>query len=228
MRGYLSESARGKRRGRSIPADAGLPRFCYGSRPGAQVYPRGCGATFGEIEALESVDGLSPRMRGYHVGSSLEYAAVRSIPADAGLPAGRARSRARSGVYPRGCGATSNDVVTIDISEGLSPRMRGYPASSTRRCRRKRSIPADAGLPARSRHPAPPAEVYPRGCGATRQPQLAGLDDLGLSPRMRGYRHWHVERGTEPGSIPADAGLPFASTALMQMIRVYPRGCGAT
>ena len=52
---------------RSIPADAGLSSSPMARATFARVYPRGCGAIAMDDAAESADDGLSPRMRGYHL-----------------------------------------------------------------------------------------------------------------------------------------------------------------
>ena len=208
MRGYLKLRMMLDRLAGSIPADAGLP--ADGNLPGARVgvYPRGCGATRCTRQNRRWGQGLSPRMRGYLSRLEDLDPAQGSIPADAGLPAASGSASPRSGVYPRGCGATDTIKDLSDDGLGLSPRMRGYPVPTVQHRVVLGSIPADAGLPPlRPRRWGLP-QVYPRGCGATFVYRDLPSGPTGLSPRMRGYRGGLRRRAWQSGSIPADAGLP--------------------
>ncbi len=228
MRGYQKGSGIATRHQRSIPADAGLPparRHCGAPR---RVYPRGCGATERAETAEPSAVGLSPRMRGYRRSGSSSVNGSGSIPADAGLPLGQASESPLGQVYPRGCGATASRGMCIGPPSGLSPRMRGYLLAVLLRCHVIGSIPADAGLPCRSRRCRGRCKVYPRGCGATQLEGCVGVGREGLSPRMRGYRPIANPVGERLGSIPADAGLPQSGVVERRLAEVYPRGCGAT
>ena len=49
---------------RSIPAYAGEPRLSSWRAVPAQVYPRVCGGTDGQLDTNRLLKGLSPRMRG--------------------------------------------------------------------------------------------------------------------------------------------------------------------
>ena len=91
--------------------------------------------------------GLSPRMRGYRLLPAHPLGARGSIPAYAGLPVGLPMRSTTSWVYPRVCGATEMQEADGTPSEGLSPRMRGYPLRCLFCVREKGSIPAYAGLP---------------------------------------------------------------------------------
>jgi len=228
MRGYLHrDRERGDRLG-SIPADAGLPDYEVIQKALAEVYPRGCGATGRSDTARYAGRGLSPRMRGYLQTTSDRPGVLRSIPADAGLPATRATSTSATRVYPRGCGATPDRAIQAARNGGLSPRMRGYLRAIVHGHLHPRSIPADAGLPRGARPRAASERVYPRGCGATLNEALDNLKIEGLSPRMRGYRCKQPGRRAKRRSIPADAGLPTPDRWPAWTTWVYPRGCGAT
>jgi len=112
---------------RSIPACAGLPMAPRRARGTAQVYPRVCGATPRIDRIWSERRGLSPRVRGYPSTTGRRSSSRRSIPACAGLPSGPPPGLGLFGVYPRVCGATTDGSSTLTPSEGLSPRVRGYP-----------------------------------------------------------------------------------------------------
>ena len=167
-------------------------------------------------------------MRGYPRQGRRTGRRTGSIPADAGLPRHIAGLHLVRQVYPRGCGATLSAKRSGLWWEGLSPRMRGYPAIRYHGSAASRSIPADAGLPQEDPQYLDWVRVYPRGCGATGLvvDSLNGIQ--GLSPRMRGYLIHKGSRARPRGSIPADAGLPYWENRIHEGRWVYPRGCGAT
>ena len=70
-----------------------------------------------------------------------------SIPAHAGEPAARRYTVSPSRVYPRACGGTPHRQAPRVAYGGLSPRMRGNPASSVSLSLPGGSIPAHAGEP---------------------------------------------------------------------------------
>ena len=131
------------------------------------------------------------------------------IPADAGLPSCSPPSRAGRWVYPRECGATGRLPLDQAVTQGLSPRVRGYPGGLLLRQAGGRSIPAGAGLPAAARNGSETGEVYPRGCGVTSGPFGRIEEAVGLSPRVRGYQLDPGRRQLRGGSIPTSAGLPL-------------------
>ena len=112
---------------------------------------------------------------------------LRSIPACAGEPRAASSSRSRSKVYPRVCGGTVFQALICYLFIGLSPRVRGNPASPGASAHHGRSIPACAG-----------------------EPGLAGSNDLldGLSPRVRGNHPVQTQTNYIARSIPACAGEP--------------------
>ena len=51
---------------------------------------------------------------------------------------------------------------------------------------------------------------------------------MGLSPRVRGNREWHLREHHRTRSIPARAGEPARRLGTAWLRRVYPRACGGT
>ena len=110
------------------------------------------------------------------------------------------------------------------------------------------SIPAGAGEPSITRSAQFSSEVYPRGCGGTRDgrgrsgrrrvyPRGCGgtvmalkpeTPRAGLSPRVRGNHPAGSTTAGEWGSIPAGAGEPGQGFCGPADRGVYPRGCGGT
>ena len=111
---------------------------------------------------------------------------------------------------------------------GLSPRVRGNRNSSAAHRGRPGSIPASAGQPMRSPGLGQVRPVYPRECGATLGALAVGINDGGLSPRVRGNLSRPPRRSFPDRSIPASAGQPVFHLAAPLATRVYPRECGAT
>ena len=131
-------------------------------------------------------------------------------------------------VYPRACGGTSFGEALLGIDGGLSPRVRGNQGGDRLRQSIAGSIPARAGEPTtRDRSPVR-KRVYPRACGGTGIPMERWAADLGLSPRVRGNRHFRVPADGPRGSIPARAGEPAAYLTSGTSYTVYPRACGGT
>ena len=255
---------------RSIPAGAGeptsgctmggiakvYPRGCGGTvlegpvTPFfSEVYPRGCGGTRRTAPGSRSGRGLSPRVRGNHLGPGRCGLQPGSIPAGAGEPSSWRRSRPRTGVYPRGCGGTIMEFPVEHQLPGLSPRVRGNRRDGPSRTLDGGSIPAGAGEPNRGGRGDQPPAVYPRGCGGTWMPLTDALRASGLSPRVRGNPNPSRHPDAAAGSIPAGAGEPLSRVVPPErgqglsprvrgnpeqgvfsywVVQVYPRGCGGT
>ena len=77
------------------------------------------------------------------------------------------RVRVLSGVYPRVCGGALQLRMSSCPPSGLSPRVRGSPATTAGFGPPKRSIPACAGEPLYGAGRAVDAQVYPRVCGGS-------------------------------------------------------------
>ena len=194
-----------------------------------------CGGTGRKHFRSRLDQGLSPRVRGNHRSLQSILPDGRSIPACAGEPTigwlrviptkvyprvcggttpGRL-CRHRQTVYPRVCGGTWLQVTGADVSEGLSPRVRGNRGRLASRLWPGGSIPACAGEPPVDAENHPGETVYPRVCGGT----IASIGDAGLtdglSPRVRGNRTKRNYLQAVKRSIPACAGEP----AQMYIIR---------
>ena len=92
----------------------------------------------------------------------------------------------------------------------------------------KGSIPASAGEPRSKSQDHGQSKVYPRECGGTGNCDSRGLQDVGLSPRVRGNPPPGTLKNTIAGSIPASAGEPPSNTRRYPQHPVYPRECGGT
>ena len=192
----------------SIPACAGEPPILPRSSGQPGVYPRVCGGTLLEPSRFTRREGLSPRVRGNHVGSGQTAEGKRSIPACAGEPMWGLRKRRRQQVYPRVCGGTRWRGAFPHRREGLSPRVRGNPRWNGGGASLVRSIPACAGEPFSLVSSCASPRVYPRVCGGTPGGPGRAPPAWGLSPRVRGNRVPKPREGDITGSIPACAGEP--------------------
>ena len=133
----------------SIPACAGEPPQGAKVMPMPPVYPRVCGGTNHFMAALNSAQGLSPRVRGNPRRTANGAGASRSIPACAGEPWKKNSLPVAGQVYPRVCGGTFMPPWINDAGRGLSPRVRGNRMAGGRVDGYPRSIPACAGEPPR-------------------------------------------------------------------------------
>ena len=111
---------------------------------------------------------------------------------------------------------------------GLSPRVRGNPASASGSMVTVGSIPACAGEPPKPTYIITWSGVYPRVCGGTVVNLRHAPPPLGLSPRVRGNPIKEFGFDTLPGSIPACAGEPTSANRHRSYLPVYPRVCGGT
>ena len=178
-------------------------------------------------DALDKIQGSSPRVRG-----SLEERAIRVrdigiIPAGAGLTFRFKACRTMCGDHPRGCGAHLSQKANAAQQQGSSPRVRGSRRHLLLRWVEVGIIPAGAGLTSQSKHHAARNRDHPRGCGAHAGINKRYQSITGSSPRVRGSRK-EVERFLlKNGIIPAGAGLtPWMSLSISRT-RDHPRGCGA-
>ena len=149
VRGNLMRSYVALGPARSIPASAGEPVSDLGGQRGLRVYPRECGGTAISLCVYCSREGLSPRVRGNHISSSVNEGRHRSIPASAGEPTTPENSHATRTVYPRECGGTCGLMGYRPRLTGLSPRVRGNRIRPATGLQMGRSIPASAGEPIR-------------------------------------------------------------------------------
>ena len=174
------------------------------------------------------MSGLSPQVRGNHVGEAASLVRWGSIPAGAGEPGSARRRWRRSGVYPRRCGGTMLPTTLGWRRNGLSPQVRGNPDPPPPASFSTGSIPAGAGEPAALDLTPWIERVYPRRCGGTFGASPWLDDDQGLSPQVRGNRGVPRPRPLRHGSIPAGAGEPRRASSAAIRFRVYPRRCGGT
>ena len=152
----------------------------------------------------------------------------RSIPACAGEPGEYPSMTGGPVVYPRVCGGTLRPAHSRRRRPGLSPRVRGNPLRRPTACARRRSIPACAGEPDADVIVEKETVVYPRVCGGTVRRLARQRGFPGLSPRVRGNRHFAIIPIRFARSIPACAGEPACHRKPIRPPAVYPRVCGGT
>ena len=152
-----------------------------------------------------------------------------SIPACAGEPGRGCPDFRRGVVYPRVCGGTELAGSSVEITPGLSPRVRGNRVPLLLLLLLFRgSIPACAGEPPSAAEAAANSGVYPRVCGGTIRWLMPQGQGGGLSPRVRGNQLVGDVRIIVRGSIPACAGEPMRKQTSSSLRPVYPRVCGGT
>ena len=167
VRGNPSSARRSMLCQRSIPACAGEPQRSLSTWTMPPVYPRVCGGTRSGNPGSLFLLGLSPRVRGNPQRRACLSSMKRSIPACAGEPRQRFRTRKKCRVYPRVCGGTKSELISSFVRNGLSPRVRGNLDRKVTRPVRIGSIPACAGEPRPGPHRDAHTWVYPRVCGGT-------------------------------------------------------------
>ena len=131
-----------------------------------------------------------------------------------------------SKVYPRVCGGNSFTPRPLGRCQGLSPRVRGKPASPSPPSPSWRSIPACAGETYCCAAACVRDGVYPRVCGGNLGIGVVQPIVPGLSPRVRGKRVRLAVRGGAGRSIPACAGETRLLILMDGVDGVYPRVCG--
>ena len=130
--------------------------------------------------------------------------------------------------YPRSRGATDCWDAAQERRTGLSPLTRGNRDVSGPGRAAVGPIPAHAGQPLRAGCRCPACRAYPRSRGATGHRGRQARLPSGLSPLTRGNRLSHFMACPPAGPIPAHAGQPSSTTALLACVRAYPRSRGAT
>ena len=197
----------------SIPACTGEPASGPSAIGTIRVYPRVYGGT--KVFAFEVVQpiGLSPRVRGNHLGGAAGGHLRGSIPACTGEPGSLVPEPEHDQVYPRVYGGTTVTRRQWKDSYGLSPRVRGNQPPIQRSKHVGRSIPACTGEPNSATSKTGSNRVYPRVYGGTVDGEERHTDHSGLSPRVRGNLGPDVARGHGPGSIPACTGEPAGPAA---------------
>ena len=213
---------------RSIPACAGEPQRRARGCGDREVYPRVCGGTIPILVPHLLQKGLSPRVRGNRALYDQYNADTGSIPACAGEPLYPHLRGSAQRVYPRVCGGTRADGNDFNVTEGLSPRVRGNRKRPNTLVLGNGSIPACAGEPSSMFRSASVKLVYPRVCGGTESGPFFAPPNEGLSPRVRGNRPACRRGETTIGSIPACAGEPYLLKFRRGLFKVYPRVCGGT
>ena len=212
----------------SIPACTGEPSTPFARATRRQVYPRVYGGTADGSVVSETVNGLSPRVRGNLGDEPHKMLGVRSIPACTGEPSLRCFSHHMRWVYPRVYGGTLGLVLAADLEDGLSPRVRGNPTRLDSMGQDTRSIPACTGEPADRQRRYPLRGVYPRVYGGTYTRNPTRAKQNGLSPRVRGNLSVGDTQYQERRSIPACTGEPLLSEIFRGVKAVYPRVYGGT
>ncbi len=160
--GYLV----GNRPGRLIPAGAGRTRPPYRRPHPWPAHPRRCGAHMSVDRFLNINEGSSPQVRGAPPVLVGLFRLCRLIPAGAGRTSPASARPERYSAHPRRCGAHSQPLASIPVSQGSSPQVRGAPRCDDTIKACYGLIPAGAGRTARSQCLRGRGTAHPRRCGA--------------------------------------------------------------
>ncbi len=96
---------------------------------------------------VETIEGLSPRVRRNRISFAHQQKAIGSISAGAEEPDVETKVHIQPGVYLRGCGGTKAGMPRMRTLMGLSPRVRRNPYSGYLLNNRTGSISAGAEEP---------------------------------------------------------------------------------
>ena len=125
VRGTFDLDSHDGRAVRFIPACAGNIRSVMDSGRRIPVHPRVCGEHPPWMASVRASHGSSPRVRGTSPPLGVVSPAIRFIPACAGNISGRPEGPIYQSVHPRVCGEHRQWPLSIPISTGSSPRVRG-------------------------------------------------------------------------------------------------------
>ena len=150
----------------------------------------------------------------------------RIIPACAGNTLPRARATCRTRDHPRVCGEHETHPVTVAMTLGSSPRVRGTPVVVLSVSVRFGIIPACAGNTQGRIGVNVAVRDHPRVCGEHETNTAKGRRFKGSSPRVRGTRARHDGGLPDRGIIPACAGNTHPRQPPPRTCRDHPRVCG--
>ena len=165
------------------------------------------GAGDTRISSLES-HGLSPHVRGSHLGVSTTGSFMRSIPACTGEPAPATQEVLWNRVYPRMYGGACLGGMVPATAGGLSPHVRGSQHAPAWPPCCPGSIPACTGEPDSGLQSSTLQRVYPRMYGGAIKLASVFHSQPGLSPHVRGSPLVLPTGVPSIGSIPACTGEP--------------------
>ncbi len=213
------------------PAYAGLVPEPSRTGNRAAGRPRARWAGPVKIDVADSGAKSSPRTRGWSVVAAVRGGAAHVVPAHAGLVPGSRRPAGRYRCLPRARGAGPRSPVRMSVSDGSSPRTRGWSHAAVRRRHVTAVVPAHAGLVPRRRRPRRSGcrRPRPRGAGpcTLRWPSVStmssrareagpdqadlGTADAASSPRTRGWSRQVPHARRRRGVVSAHAGLVRSS-----------------
>ena len=150
-----------------IPAHAGEPKASGTGRWCLRAYPRSRGGTTPIPKSPASPKGLSPLTRGNQDLPRPIVITARPIPAHAGEPVYKNRSKKLPWAYPRSRGGTEESLDILPTLKGLSPLTRGNLTAGWAKLSQSGPIPAHAGEPSGVDARCGRAWAYPRSRGGT-------------------------------------------------------------
>ena len=211
---------------RITPADAGKTMSAVKASVIVWDHPRGCGENCTCDAEKNAATGSPPRMRGKLSKSTIASANRRITPADAGkTDVGRSQASCRQD-HPRGCGENQKLPKQQVMLSGSPPRMRGKRGRCTKKDRRRRITPADAGKTVFFPFLRFWVQDHPRGCGENSQFPAQISRASGSPPRMRGKPSTPLDQRADERITPADAGKTKPLALLYYAYADHPRGCG--
>ena len=185
-----------------------------------------CGEHGSAAQAMGSVSGSSPHVRGARKIVCVPPPHTGIIPACAGSTSTTRARRCRPRDHPRMCGEHSARRRGRSSVEGSSPHVRGAPFRQVKHGDDIGIIPACAGSTISSMRYRAVARDHPRMCGEHFFCVLCFLLLLGSSPHVRGARRPRWPRGCRLRIIPACAGSTRTAVTPMMRSRDHPRMCG--
>ena len=170
--------------------------------------------------------GLSPRVRVTRPAANPAGVRRRIIPACAGNTLPRARATCRTRDHPRVCGEHETHPVTVAMTLGSSPRVRGTPVVVLSVSVRFGIIPACAGNTRDGLTQRRAPWNHPRVCGEHTLAIIEPFSNQGSSPRVRGTQGCSAGRVKVSGIIPACAGNTGHLARSPLPTRDHRRVCG--
>ena len=170
--------------------------------------------------------GLSPRVRVTRPAANPAGVRRRIIPACAGNTLPRARATCRTRDHPRVCGEHETHPVTVAMTLGSSPRVRGTPVVVPSVSVRFGIIPACAGNTQGRIGVNVAVRDHPRVCGEHETNTAKGRRFKGSSPRVRGTLAALLLGELYLGIIPACAGNTRDGLTQRRAPWNHPRVCG--
>ena len=129
--------------------------------------------------------------------------------------------------HPRACGANRIWTVSLYVSCGSSPRVRGKLQMVERMFEVGRIIPARAGQTTAGLTARNTGTDHPRACGANNLSIWTPWPATGSSPRVRGKQRDVGQVAANHRIIPARAGQTLVQKSMTSCNADHPRACGA-